>query len=182
MTQSIKAYQLAFNIGVDWTVENERDVVKYELEKSADGVNFVTVYTTVASGANQNSITYNWVDINALTGNNYYRVRSIGINGKITYTNKVLVTMGKLPSGIRVYPNPVTAGVIGVEFRNMDAGIYPVRLFNNLGQLILSKTINHARGTSMENIQPDYKLASGIYQLEVTGPGMEVVIVKVIVK
>jgi hypothetical protein len=105
----------------------------------------------------------------------------VGVDGQFDYSNTVLVKMGKQYSGIRIYPNPVT-DVIGAEFKNMAAGIYSVRLLNGLGQTVLSKTVNHAPGTSMETIKPDYKLLSGIYQLEVTSPEKETTMVKVIVK
>jgi hypothetical protein len=64
----------------------------------------------------------------------------------------------------------------------MANGIYKARLLNASGQTMLSKQINHAAGTSMENVQPDYKLAAGIYQLEVTAPDKNVTTIKVIVK
>jgi hypothetical protein len=90
--------------------------------------------------------------------------------------------MGATASGIRIYPNPVKDGIIGVEFKNMAAGIYSIKLLNTQGQMILSKTINHATGTSIESIQPDHRLVPGIYQLKVTTPGKEINIIKVIVR
>jgi len=90
--------------------------------------------------------------------------------------------MGTMESGVRIFPNPVTDNVIGAEFKNMAAGIYKVRLLNAQGQLISNKIINHAPGTSMEYIQPDYKLPSGIYQLEITAPEKSINTVKVIVQ
>jgi len=39
-----------------------------------------------------------------------------------------------------------------------------------MGQVIISKQINHTEGSPTEAIQPDKHLANGIYQLEVTQP------------
>jgi hypothetical protein len=181
--KSINASPKAGNIEVSWTVENELNIKNYEVEKSADGVIFEKVNATAAKGTNRISTTYNWMDENALSGNNFYRVRSIGADGKYDYTSVVLVKMGKVAAGgIRIYPNPVTDGIIGAEFKNMAAGIYTIRLLNSQGQTILNKTVNHAPGTSMEYIQPLYKMLSGIYQLEITSPEKEINQLKVIVK
>jgi subtilisin-like proprotein convertase family protein len=181
--KSMNASPKAGNIEVSWTVENELNIKNYEVEKSADGVIFKKVNATAAKGTNRISTTYNWMDENALSGNNFYRVRSIGADGKYDYTNVVLVKMGKVAAGgIRIYPNPVTDGIIGAEFKNMAAGIYTIRLLNSQGQTILNKTVNHAPGTSMEYIQPLYKMLSGIYQLEITSPEKEINQLKVIVK
>jgi len=179
---NVKARQKGSGIVVEWTMENETDIVNYEVEKSSDGVVFNKVNNTAATGANRTSTSFNWLDANPLSGNNFYRVRSIGIDGKFDYSTVVLVKMGTMESNIRIYPNPATDNVIGVEFSNMAAGIYKVRLLNVQGQLISNKIINHPPGTSMEYIRPGYKLPSGIYQLEITTPEKLINIVKVIIQ
>ena len=178
----INAYQQVNDISVDWTVENEINTSKYEVEKSIDASNFTKVNTTIATGTNSSTTDYKWLDKNPVNGNNYYRIRSVSLDGKFEYSKTVVVNISKGSSGIRIYPNPVTEGIIGAEFKNMAGGIYKTRLLNSLGQTILVKQVNHAGGTSMEYIKPDYKLLSGIYQLEVTAPDKTITTIKVIVK
>ncbi|MCW3091317.1 MAG: type sorting protein [Ferruginibacter sp.] len=181
--KSIRAYQQTAGNMVEWSVANEINITRYEVEKSGDGINFVKVNATPATGTNQNSADYKWLDANPLQGNNFYRIGSISPDGKIEYSNIVLVkTVQTTGSGIRIYPNPVTNGIIGAEFKSMLAGVYDVKLINNLGQTIFTKTISHAAGTAMENIQPDFRLVTGIYQLKVTAPDKDISTVKVIVK
>jgi hypothetical protein len=50
---------------VDWTVENEVNISKYEVEKSIDGVNYSKVNSTLAIGANNTTTNYKWLDQNA---------------------------------------------------------------------------------------------------------------------
>ena len=180
--KSVKAYKQANNIAVEWTVENEINISKYEVEKSEDGVSFTKVNATTATGANRTSTTYTWLDIKPLSGNNFYRIRSVSPDGGIEYSNVMLVKMGNAPSGISVYPNPVVNGIIGAEFKNMPSGVYRINLINQLGQTVFSKTINHAAGSSLQSIQPDNKLAPGIYQMEVTAPDHQSNPIKVIVQ
>ena len=179
---NVKARQQGSGILVEWAVENEKEIMKYDVEKSKDGLVFDKVITTNAPGPNRNTTTYNLIDANPLSGSNFYRIRSIGVGGKFDYSNVVLVKMGKMESDIRIYPNPVTNNFIRAEFKNRTAGIYNLRLLNAQGQLISNKIINHAPGTSMEYIQPEYKLPAGIYQMEITTPEKLINIVKVIVQ
>jgi hypothetical protein len=70
-------------------------------------------------------------------------------------------------SNIMVYPNPVTNGIINVRFDNMPQGNYLIKIVNNLGQTVLSKTINHLQATNIEKLQINKK---GIYHIEITKP------------
>lgn len=180
--KTIKAYQQQSNISVEWDVENEININKYEVEKSADGINFVKVNSTSATGANGSSAHYQWLDLNPSAGDNYYRVRSIGKDGKYEFSKVVVVKMANVLSDIRVYPNPVTTNNIGVEFKNMPVGIYHAKLLNTVGQTMLKKQISHAAGTSIESIQPVRKLIAGMYQLEIVSPDKTIMTLKVIVE
>jgi len=181
--KAIQAIEHAGKIAVSWTVENELNIKNYKVEKSADGVNYEKVNSTVATGADRISTTYTWLDANPLKGNNFYRIRSVGVDGRFDYSNTVMVKTGKVTAaGIRIYPNPVTNGVIGTEFKNMAAGMYQVRLLNAQGQTILTKKINLTTGGSMEYINAGNQLFPGIYQLEVISPDNETTTVKMIAK
>ncbi|MCO6497718.1 MAG: hypothetical protein J5I50_08670, partial [Chitinophagaceae bacterium] len=47
---------------------------------------------------------------------------------------------------------------------------YHVRLLNPIGQVILTRDINHPGGNYSERIPWDYNMAHGTYQLEVNQP------------
>jgi hypothetical protein len=87
--------------------------------------------------------------------------------------------MGSMKYDIIVYPNPVTDGILRLQFNSQPAGEYSVRLINKLGQVIVSKQINHAEGSSIEVIKGDYPLAHGMYRLEVTKPDAEAKVISV---
>ncbi|HET7119147.1 MAG TPA: T9SS type A sorting domain-containing protein, partial [Hanamia sp.] len=175
---SITAVQKNADIEVDWKVENESGIQRYEVEESGDGNQFTQV-TTVAP-QNNGSGNYSWLDENAIAGYHYYRVRSVGKDGQVQYTQIVKVLIGKMDASFSVYPNPIVNGNIHLAFKNEPAGVYGVRLLNSLGQVIVSKVINHGGGSSNEEINPDNRLAKGIYQLEVTKPDGNVEVMKVI--
>ena len=179
--KTIKAYQQGKDIAVDWTVENEINISKYEVEKSTDGTNFIKVNTTTAKGTS-GSIDYTFVDTKAVQGNNFYRIKNYNQGGSFEYSRVVVVKLGKSDAGISIYPNPVTGNSIGMSMTNMAQGIYQVRLINTIGQTVMTKRINHSTGNSMETLTPDNQLTTGIYQLEVIAPDKRISSTKVIVQ
>ncbi len=78
--------------------------------------------------------------------------------------------MGTLKQDINIYPNPITDGMIHLQFMNEPEGKYLLRLMNKAGQVILSRQVTRMHGNNTELIKWDYNLAHGMYQLEVTKP------------
>ena len=166
----IKAYRQAANINIDWKVENEINITNYTVEKSADGVHFSTLATIAATGNGGSSVSYQATDGHPVNGYNYYRIRSNDVDGKTQVTRVVKVLMGSGKQGINIYPNPITDGMIHLQFMNEPEGKYAIRLLNKLGQVILSRQITRMDGSSTELIKWDFNLAHGMYQLEITKP------------
>ena len=175
---SLDAAAKGADIFVDWKVINEKNMKQYELERSFDGTLFTKQYSI--SAKNTGISNYNWLDEDVLPGYYYYRIRSIDNKGKITYTKNVSVLIGDGKSSIKIYPNPITDGIINLQFINQPAGKYGIRLMNNLGQIIVSKQIERADGSNTESIKWNYNLAHGVYQLQVTQPNGDVKIIKVL--
>ncbi|MEO6732367.1 MAG: T9SS type A sorting domain-containing protein [Ferruginibacter sp.] len=180
--KSIRAYRQAENIAVEWKVENETNIVKYEVEKSADGVSFDKVGITPARGANSTNATYSWMDANPLNGNNFYRVRSVNVEGRSEYSMIVKIDTEVKNSVITIFPNPITDNKIGLQFRNVIAGDYYIRLMNSNGQVLLTTTVSALASSTAKNISTGNKLISGLYHLEVTGPDKIVNSIKVVVR
>jgi len=159
-------------------VENQINLEQYEVEKSTDGSQFTKVATVDAN--NKSAADYNWIDANPVEGYNYYRIRSVDLDGKTAYTSIVKVQMGQTAAEIKVYPNPAVNAKVSVELNNVAAGVYYARLINPLGQVIVSQKIIHPAGSSTETIQWNHSIARGIYQLEITKPNGNTSIVKVV--
>jgi len=175
---SLTANQNDKNVLVRWNVKDENTMQHYEVEKSVDGINFVKKETVNAQ--NSGLANYQWIDKDALPGDNYYRIRSVDKNGKVVYSTMVKVSISNLKTGISIYPNPITDAVIHLQFVNQQQGRYQIRLLNPAGQLILAKEISYAGGNGSEDIKWNYKMAHGMYQLEIIKPDKSVHIIKVI--
>lgn len=153
------------DIKVSWDVANEEQIQHYEVERSANGSSFGKVHAEPATGVPS----YNWLDTHPLNGDNFYRIRAVGIGGDIKYSEIVKVSRDKKASQIAVYPNPVKDdGILYVDMQNKPAGIYQVQLLNEAGQLVHTQSINHSGGSSVYSIQLYKMLAHGNYLLKVS--------------
>ncbi len=168
---NVRANRQGNNILVEWKVENELNIDHYEVEKSTDGQNFTKVNSQVARGNNQGvAIQYSWLDTNPFDGNNFYRIRSVGISREAKFSQIVKVSMDKVPSLIAVYPNPIREdGIINVSLTNKPAGNYMVNMVNNEGQLIFKATLIHAGGNSVYTLSMDKYVAHGNYLMKISG-------------
>ncbi|HNP54626.1 MAG TPA: T9SS type A sorting domain-containing protein, partial [Ferruginibacter sp.] len=179
----VRADKQQQNVLVSWKVDNEARIDHYEVEESADGLRFSRAANQVATGNNNSSVQYQWLDQQVNRGYNYYRIRSIGQSGesKISETVKVNFTETQ-PAMIAVYPNPVTEDrQLKVNMVNMATGVYKLNLYNVQGQLIYSSQLNHAGGNSVYTLSLDPMIAKGNYTLDLTTEKNEKSTFKVIV-
>lgn len=170
---SLKAHQQNADIVLEWKVKNGKDLHQFEVESSIDGIHFSKAVILPA-----NLGKYYWIDKKVPKGNHFYRIKFIDESGKILYSNVVKESVINREGIIRIYPNPIVNGTIQLQFVDQPQGKYVIRLLNPSGQLILNKQIELGfSGNYTENIQWNYQLAHGTYQLEITRPdGSEKVI------
>lgn len=168
---NIKAYQKVKDIAVEWKVENELNMVKYDVEKSTDEIVFAWVNTTKVKSVNNPFNNYGWLDINAVPGNNFYRIKSYNLSGEIKYSSIVKVAIEKSPAGFSIFPNPVTGNIINLVMTNEPAGIYHLKLTNATGQVIFVKTVLGNGANSSHLLKTATKLTPGIYELKIKGEG-----------
>lgn len=162
----VKAAQSGNDIAVEWTVANQVNVHRYEVEKSTDGRNFSSM-TTVAAASRS---TYNTLDVNAVRGNNYYRIKSIDNNGQVKYSEIVKVAIGKAGTSFTISPNPVQGNFINIQFAEQQAGKYGVRIINIAGQVVYNRLLQHNGGSASQSFALPSLLVSGVYQLEIVAP------------
>jgi N-acetylneuraminic acid mutarotase len=177
---NIKAYERNTGINVEWTFSQEIDMDRYEVEKSTAGVNFNRTGTVVSSGNHSNTISYSWFDANPNPGANFYRVKMIGKNGQITYTQIVKVVIGR-GGDITIYPNPTINNSFALQLNVQPKGNYDIRIINTVGQTVFKSVIAHAGGSRTETIQLPQSMSKGIYNLEVISTDGRLSVIKLVV-
>lgn len=159
---SLKAFEKSTGVQIEWKVETETNPDRYEVEKSVNGQHFSKLATITP--ANGHSITlYQWFDANANNGNNYYRIKSVGKTGEVSYSQIVRVDMSKRGNEIVVYPNPLKGNTLNL-YLHAGKGQYSVNLLSMTGQSVFKQIIQHPGGSSTQTLQLPYNLLNSVYQ------------------
>ncbi len=155
------------SINVSWKTTSEQNMTGYTVERSIDGIRFTAVGNVSAN--NKAANTYSLSDANYATGDNYYRIKAIDQLGKLTYSSVVKVSAtATIAKSIGIYPNPVVGKVINIALNNQSANTYSIQLVSGNGQIVASKQINHAGGSSVNSFDVSNVSAKGIYFLKIT--------------
>ncbi len=95
-------------VNLSWSTSSEMNNDFFELERSADGRNFTTIHTEKGRTNKSHLNVYGWTDILPFDGINYYRLRQVDIDGRVSYSPVVSVNFraGDINS-FTVLPNPV---------------------------------------------------------------------------
>ncbi len=189
---SVKAAPQNGGVSVSWTTQNEVNVKQYVVERSVDaGTSFSGIAIAAAknNGATTPLSSYTSFDAAPVKGDNLYRIRIEGVDGKVTYSNVVKVTVEEDGSGktlITLYPNPVSRreGKAWLSLQNVKAGDYLLSVYSSTGQNITEKKITVAGGSrsQTETLPISSSLAQGNYQIQLTDDkGVKVFTSKLIV-
>jgi hypothetical protein len=162
---SLKAYEKAGGVSIEWKVENESGIKTYELEKSTNGQSFQKL-ATLSARSSAGTQVYESFDGQPAPVN-YYRVKLVGITGEVKYSPIAKVVLQGSRPAIAVYPNPASGGILQLQLQNKPAGTYTITLYNSAGQRMAQQTIGHPGGSATEMIRLDASLPAGIYHLEV---------------
>lgn len=162
------------DILVNFETATESGIRFYQVQSSADGVNFNTLAEISPSKNNGAGAAYSWIDINAgLTpGVHYYRIRSIEITDHSDFSIVVKVSIGRAESKlpIFIFNNAGNDHSIKMKFNNVARGNYNLVLYNSVGQLIKKISLQHNGNNNSNYIfNLNYKLIAGIYQLQLSG-------------
>jgi hypothetical protein len=123
---------------IAWTSALEENSFKYEVQRSADGKNFVTVGTVKAAGTSLDAIKYSFNDPLPGAGGYFYRLNMIDIDGKAELS-KVVYVNSKKGSGIvtKLFPNPFNSEVQLIGATSADLNTPgAIKVFSVSGQQI----------------------------------------------
>jgi hypothetical protein len=163
----IKLSTRVFNdyIKLFWSAASERNMLQYEIEKSGNGINFQTMATLPAVGNSPTEVPYSWSDLQPIVGVNYYRIKAIDRDGKRAYSQFLRVYYGRVDNSLAIYPNPVQGHRLNLLITNIKKGTYALRIFNDMGQEVLSQEIEHNGVVGIRNVDLPLSLKKGPYRL-----------------
>ena len=162
---TLNAVQQKNDIAIQWTTANELNLKSYEVEQSADKINFKKLAMVSAkANINGNGI-YNWLDVDVKEGIRYYRIKSISMKGEIIYSSIVSPSKSKVLSGIFVIGNPIQDNKFKLQFSNIEKGVYELDMYTMDGKLVKKSSINYSGENTVQEFEIGKLLEAGKYQL-----------------
>lgn len=158
------------NALLKWVTSSEFDVSHFEIERSYDGINFTTVGNKQATGNSASDISYDFSDpISVSSGIIYYRLKSLDIDGKASYSKIVSLKLnGGFVKRFTTYPNPFTSN-LKVELNADQSEVVNLRISNATGQVVLNKNISVQKGSNVIVLSSEIaNLKPGIHIVEIS--------------
>lgn len=164
--------ETANGIQLNWTTATEESFSYFEIERADETLAFNTIAPSIAGKGDVNvSASYSYTDYTPVRGKNYYRLKSIDIDGTYEYSHVIMVYTNGSGNAIKLYPNP-NEGVFTLELQD-DMGL-PVNLslMDKLGRELYQEGIV-ANTTS---IQLPATIEAGIYFVKLSSARKQVVL------
>jgi hypothetical protein len=150
---------------LQWNTNTEQRMSYYELEKSVDGQSFVSAGTVKALGRNATSF-YEFTDTVSLETPEYYRLKMVGKDGNFRYSNPILLNANSNVFSVGNITNPFQNNM-DINYLLPKNGNVIIRLFNSYGSLVTQINEKRKKGLNTKKIEGLYKLAPGMYILNI---------------
>ncbi|OAQ38323.1 hypothetical protein A5893_16175 [Pedobacter psychrophilus] len=134
-------------VQLNWSSAEEKNVNKFVLYRSADGINFNQITEVAAKGNSSELIRYNYTDkdFDTFASTVYYKLKSIDMDGSISSEKIIAIKLPAQQSKISFYPNPVSSYMtISLEAEDQFNG--EVKVYNLSGKLEFSKKVDLKQG------------------------------------
>ena len=148
------------SVQLKWDNKNSSAVDYFEIEKSVNGVNFITVNTSTASTSYSGF--YYYTDNQPGIGNNSYRIKSVNKNGSFIYSNIVKISQNTNGQPQFSVINNYSKSDLSLLCNTDKAGSGIVLVYSLNGLLIQKTPVQLPQGASTIDIPLKTKLNSEI--------------------
>lgn len=135
-TSSISAQ----NVSLDWTTTSETNNAIFSIERITDQTGWTVIGSVEGNGTTTSSHSYNYTDINVLSGTYKYRLKQIDYNGNFEYfnlSNEVVIGIPQKYSVSQNYPNPFNP-TTKIMYSIPIEGIVSIKVFDLTGKEIVT--------------------------------------------
>lgn len=175
----LSARLIAFNGKVNngqatlkWTTTGEDEALYFDVERSLDGVNFITI-STINSHNNNPSEQYNYTytDPDDIEGKAYYRINMKTQDNKAAYSRMLLLTGKPETFAFVSLINPFQNALF-FDVSSARTGVAKAELVDQLGNIVKRKTFDIREGVNSLAFDNTGILHTGVYILRVEMGGM----------
>ncbi|MFD2936015.1 endonuclease/exonuclease/phosphatase family protein [Spirosoma flavum] len=149
------------NVAVSWTTSSETKSAYFDVERSANAIEFGAIGRVAAAGEAQSTKVYSLLDEHPLSGTNYYRLKQVDLDGQTAYSKIVSVVLDNLTPAFELLGNPTDNQAIHVAVRNLPNATYHLTTLTGRELPVQGQT--QADGSMM--FTPSQSLSPGVYLL-----------------
>ena len=153
----------------EWATAQEINNHFFTLQKTTDFEKYYDIVVVEGKGNSNEHHSYSFVDKSPFLGKSYYRLKQTDFDGKVTYSDPVMVRYdGPESIQLMAYPNPSNGSQITVELKGIkDTPSVPVHIYNQQGQKISDMILTEdGPGVIHEEIIFSTPLPQGLYILK----------------
>ncbi len=122
-----------------WTTATEINSDYFEIQRSLNGIDFMTIGTTPAAGNSMELLNYIFYDDAPGSGINYYRLKMVDIDGSYDYSNIIAISLNnEVIQQITVFPNP-SNNAITIEYLAAEAENIQIDFLDATGRKVISE-------------------------------------------
>jgi hypothetical protein len=161
----IHAEEINKDIRVNWGIQTEDNMDRYEVEHSRNGSDFGKAVNVTAK--NESPASYEWLHVQPGVGDHFYRIRAFSKDGRNLTTQIVKVAIGGAKEGgFKVFPTVVTKAMdVNIQLQSLEKGTYTLQVLDMAGRVITTENIQHNGGSAAMLLKLPQSLSSGQYQI-----------------
>ena len=149
---------------LSWKVNCTSAEAKFELQRSTDGSNYTPIYSFTASKERCEN-PFDYTDATPADGKNYYRLKFIDVDGKVTYSNIILLIQknGRFDL-MSINPNVVRNEIAVLKIDAFEKESITIVLSDFTGRIIQKQTASLQTGLNQIPLQLN-NLSAGVYNV-----------------
>lgn len=147
-----------------WSVQNEQDLAYYELQRSDDGVDFVSVSDITATGRSSYDYTDDISRVYAPVL--YYRLRCVDRDGNYKFSNVVRINVGKTAWFADASPNPF-GEQLNIRIQSPVQERAMMQVTDMSGRIILTRSVMLQKGFNILQLPEAANMQSGLYNVNI---------------
>jgi len=133
-------------VDLQWELSMDHRLNLVEIESSSNGSQFRKIGSTNVNDINQRNFFY--TDNNPNEGNAFYRLRMIGVNGTVTYSNILSFRSNREDNAsFKIYPSAVESSAT-LNIKAGKTGSASFRLVDYAGRIVHQETLNVQEGSN----------------------------------
>lgn len=150
-----------------WKAKQELNLTDYIIERSNDGINFISIGKVDVKGAGMLEVQYMFTDITPVYGKVYYRLRMAATEGGTKFSNVLFVQPGQLKLfEVSNIVNPITSK-LSFQVTTYQSEKVDIQLMDRAGRSILNRKLNINKGGNAILLDVPSQLQTGSYLLRI---------------